>query len=141
MNEPEAATVVLAALADFKSGFDKLSRGPATYYIEKVRDQIDLLFERFCPFKVGDRVQIRVAPRIDKEHAPGWIGSEHFLVVGAIGTVIERDANKRGFFFQVTFDDESYIDREGKKHLILPDRRHSYNMRDFELELLAREKV
>lgn len=104
---------ILEAIDDFQSGLNKLSRGPAKYYVNKVNDQINLLFDRFCPFKEGDRVVLTKTPLINEKVAPGWVHAKHFLVKGSIGTVTSRDADAKGFHFNVTFDNDTWIDASG----------------------------
>jgi hypothetical protein len=65
------------------------------------------LFSRFCPYKVGDRVQLKESLDIPKGH--GWHHCRHFLVKGAVATVKECGYRDDAFIFGLVFDDESDI--------------------------------
>lgn len=95
------------------------------YKLSSVLSSYHEIFSRFCPYKIGDRVQLIKPPII--EIVPGWRGSRHFLVEGAIATVRGCDWRKGQFVFDLEFDDESWIDREGKVHLIAPRQRHLFS--------------
>jgi hypothetical protein len=75
------------------------------------------IFERFCPYKVGDRVFLNKTPTI--ECGSGWYGSKHFLVKGAAGTIHSRDYCDGKFCFYVEWDDESWMDEKGEIHPII----------------------
>lgn len=66
-------------------------------------------------FKVGDRVELAITPIITEETAHGWLGSKHFLVEGARGTIHEVEY-RDGFGYSVEFDEESWKDRDGVVH-------------------------
>jgi hypothetical protein len=103
------------------------------YALEKYAAAYDLLLSRYAKFQVGARVQLRATPRIDEMHSPGWLGSKHFLVVGARGMVREADVRNGAFYYQVVFDFESWIDSKGVEHVIEVDKRASYCFREDEL--------
>jgi hypothetical protein len=75
-------------LNDFYSKIKDLEKAVPSefgYKLDAVLTAYHEMFSRFCPFKVGDRVQLKKTPKIDK--GSGWSGSQHFLVEGAIATV------------------------------------------------------
>ena len=117
---------ILEAIDDFQSGLNKLNGGPAKYYVNKVNDQINLLFNRFCPFKEGDRVVLTKSPVIDVKTAPGWVHAKHFLIEGSIGTVTSRDADAAGFRFGVVFDNDTWFDARGVERPSESDRVFSF---------------
>lgn len=92
---------------------DLLNGGPLEYYLTELAAAHDLLMDRFAPFKVGDRVKLTKSP-----DAPGWTHCRHFLVPGALGTVMFAECGSRGFMFFITFDDDSWIDETGFKRPI-----------------------
>jgi hypothetical protein len=96
------------------------------YKLEKFAAAYDLLLTRYAKFHVGDRVQLGITPFINETRAPGWLGSKHFLVAGAYGTVRDVDVRDGMFYYQVVFDAESWQDSEGIKHVVEPNERHSY---------------
>jgi NTP pyrophosphatase (non-canonical NTP hydrolase) len=77
-------------------------------------------------FKQGDRVVLKKAPKIEKDS--GWYGSRHFLIAGATGTVGAVDFKNA----YVRFDDESWIDQQGK---VQPcSSTHLYHFQEVQLE-------
>jgi hypothetical protein len=96
------------------------------YSLEKFSASHDLLLTRYAKFHVGDRVQLGITPAINETSAPGWMGSKHFLVAGASGTVHDADVCDGVFRYQVVFDVESWVDSKGETHKVPPDKRHSY---------------
>src|ERR1035437_1444458 len=74
------------------------------YYFSKLKEYAQALFDR-GPFKVGDRVRMTWTPRIDREHAWGWLRAKHFMVKGALATVRSVDFNDGHFNALVVFDD------------------------------------
>lgn len=85
------------------------------------------LYDRFCPFKIGDRVELASTPNIDENNAPSWICCKHFLVKGAKGIVRGRGYYQEQFTFEVEFDNESWIDQEGKVNLVSERNKHVFN--------------
>ena len=83
-----------------------LAQGPLEYYLTEMAGAHEYLMERFCPFKVGDKVMLTKTPDTDN----GWRGFKDILVRGAIGTVMTTECGKSGFSFSITFDDEKSDD-------------------------------
>jgi hypothetical protein len=83
--------------------------GEYNYKVESVLKNHASLFDRFCPYKVGDRVALSKDLNLTQSGNPGWYGSRHFLVVGAVGTIVTADYSKNKFRFGVSFDDDSWI--------------------------------
>lgn len=119
---------VKEAMELIDKGIGMLRRGPFDFYMQRLTDCYDLLIERFAPFKVGDRVLLTRTPEINEKTAPGWIGSKHFLVKGAIGTVREVYCDGKEFGFQIEFDDETWLDRDGKAQPV--SQKHTYHFRE-----------
>lgn len=82
-----------------------------TWHLKKVEGYATALFERFCPFKVGDKVKLTRTPEITETKAWGWMGSKHFLVKGAVATVREIDYRSESncFEYWLEFDNDSFI--------------------------------
>ena len=135
---PIAAEMVLEAVAEIKAGITKLhSGGPLDYWLKRVDDYSHLLFSRFCPFAIGDRVKLMFTPNIDKENSPGWHGSRHFLVEGSTAIVVSRDADRLRFTFGLKFDDDSWIDNHtGEKTPRALSERGVYTFREEDLDLV-----
>ena len=100
------------------SELDNLLSNEFGYKLNEVLQNYASLFNRFCPYKVGDRVQLK--EDLDIPENSGWYSSKHFLVKGAIATVKTcGDYRNDLFCFGLEFDDESYIDTHGEvKHVI-----------------------
>lgn len=79
------------------------------------------------PFAVGDRVCLKETPEINREKAEGWIGCEHFLVKGSVGTV--RGVHYNNLSLDIEFDNESYFNSEGKEILIKDKHIFGFGMR------------
>jgi hypothetical protein len=103
------------------------------YALEKYAAAYDLLLSRYAKFQVGARVQLNATPVISETKSPGWLGSKHFLVAGAHGTVREADVRNDAFYYQVVFDLESWVDSKGVEYFITAERRASYCFREDEL--------
>ena len=111
-----------------------LVRGEYRYKLDFILKTYVSLFDRFCPFKVGDRVQLKQAPEISKDVAWGWLGAKHFLIVGAVATVTSLDYRGSSFLFGLKFDDESFIGLGDKLQLVEEDRRSIFMMSENFLE-------
>jgi hypothetical protein len=98
------------------------------YTMEKHAAAYDLLLTRYAKFHTGDLVQLGCTPVINKTNAPGWLGSKHFLIIGARGTVRDVDMRDGVFYYQVVFDAESWLDDKKIERAVIPDNRHSYCM-------------
>ena len=96
-----------------KESFDEagrvLSSGPSAYYFGKIEEYVNALFDRFAPFKKGDRVEIIKAPNTDNS----WNHCRHFLIKGAIGTVEDVDYRDNLFVADVVWDIETWISEDG----------------------------
>ena len=95
--------------------------------LNEVLNSYKSLYDRFCPFKVGDRVELSHDPKISKDNAPGWMPCRHFLIKGAKGIIRGRSYYKENFVFEVEFDDESWIDRDGNVRLASERGKHVFS--------------
>lgn len=109
-----------------------LRKGPLSFYLREMSAAYELLMSRYAPFKVGDRVKLAKTPDITPEHAPGWMSCRHFLVQGAIATVSDARCGEGGFRFDVMFDGETWLDREGVERPI--SEKHTFTFREASLE-------
>lgn len=95
------------------SELDSLLNKELDFKLNEVLESYASLFNRFCPYKIGDRVKLREDLTIRQNS--GWYGSRHFLVRGAIATVkTYGDYRQDLFYFGLEFDDESYINQHGE---------------------------
>lgn len=90
------------------------SPGDFMFGMDEIVKTIRSMFDRFCPFKVGSRVELTRTPEIGDNS--GWRGCKHFLIEGAAATVRERGYRDGKFTCDLMFDDETWIDRDGGKH-------------------------
>ena len=104
----------IKAFQNFNNALDVLNRGPLEYTVKCLVAAHKTLLTRYAPFKVGDRIALAVTPVINKTTAYGWLGSKHFLKVGAVGVVKSSEVRSNGeLAFYIEFDDETWIDRDG----------------------------
>ena len=98
----------LAAIKDKVSELDRLlNAGELGFKLNEILSTHASLFNRFCPYKVGDRVQLKESLDIPEGH--GWHHCRHFLIKGAIATVKDCGYRDDMFVFGLTFDDESWV--------------------------------
>lgn len=101
------------------------------YKLSRILENHQSMFDRFCPFKIGDRIQLTAAPEISDKVSWGWLGSEHFLVPGSVGTIASLDFSKDLFVFGVIFDNESWISSFDKvEHYVPLDQRHTFRFNE-----------
>ena len=94
------------------SELDNLLSNEFGFKLNEVLASYASLFNRFCPYKTSDRVQLK--EDLDIPQNSGWYGHKHFLIKGAIASVDTCDYRGDMFCFGLIFDDESYIDHHGK---------------------------
>ena len=113
MNESVKKIMSVSKLhEDMRKEMNKMvSSGSIEWHYEKIKEYVTVLFDRFAPFKEGDRVCITNAPNCDN----GWRGSKHFLIVGAEGTVQSVDYRRGGFCASILFDNQSWINMGGEE--------------------------
>lgn len=115
------------------SELDNLLSKDFGFKLNTVLESYSSLFNRFCPFSVGDRVQLK--EDINPPKDDGWYSSRHFLVKSAIATVRACDYRNDLFFFGLEFDDESWIDREGNVKPVTS--KHIYYLSENKIERVS----
>lgn len=134
--ENETVDRVMKTVNLWQEGHEKIEdanrlmrKGPASYYFKKIEKYIEVLFDRFAPFQVGDRV---VLSRTYGGDSIGWQHSRHFLIKGSKATVREVDIDSRSskFICAIEFDNESWIDSEGIEHMTDPDKKHTFSFNE-----------
>src|SRR5258708_7658 len=109
----------LPEIIDLIKSIEKLSNGHlgnARWALECANS----LWQR-APFQVDDRVKLNTTPEISAEKSWGWMGAKHFLIEGALATVHHREFYDGQFVFGLAFDDESWINHDGIKHMRKPE--------------------
>lgn len=79
-----------------------------TYQWRYILECANTIWDR-CPFSKGDRVALTKTPDINPDTSWGWMGAKHFLVEGAVATVVDRQFYKGMFRFGLKFDNDSWI--------------------------------
>lgn len=116
-----------------------LIQGSSDYYFNQLELMHSMLFDRFSPFKIGDRVRLTKTPEITQDKAWGWLGAKHFLIKGAIAEVCSVDIRKADdgsgvFTYELRFEKDSWIDQYGQLHMRLGDKRSLYSFSELWLE-------
>lgn len=136
----EVIQIIRKSHDSFKEISKLLEQGPSDYYFDKLEIMQRMLFDRFSPYKVGDRVRLTRTPEITEEKSWGWLGSKHFLIEGATAVVREIDIRKYKsddsgkFVYGLHFDNESWVDKDGQINMIADDRRALYTFGEDWLE-------
>jgi hypothetical protein len=125
----EEITRGLEGVRDAMKNLDNvLSGGPASYYYERIIDYYKGCMKA-AKFKVGDRVEL-------KEDCKHWDHHKHYMIKGALATVISADYYKGNYRYEIEFDDETWINMDGVKKV--PERKHCFA---FGQKNLKRHKV
>ena len=134
---------------DTVKALSKKLAGTSDWEIDQVTESFQSMFERFCPFQVGQRVELIKSLDIDPNS--GWHHSRHYLVRASPGVVAERGYYKGEFVFQVKFDLESWISRDWatKVDTVKPVLgrhthnlgRHTHNLREHSLCTTSKAKA
>jgi hypothetical protein len=130
--DPALQNPHIAKLHELRNALSGLS--DLSYQFNKYANAYKLLLSKYAKFHVGDRVRLVLTPKISEADSPGWMGSKHFLVVGARGEIRDVDVYKDTFTYHIEFDSESWIDSNGVVNLVEPERRHTYNFSERYLE-------
>ena len=118
------------------SELDNLLSNEFGFKLSQVLESYTSLFGRFCPHKIGDRIQLKET--LDIPEGSGWYGSKHFLIEGAIATVRTCEYRNNSFCFGLVFDDESYVDyRSGEIKPEPEDDKHLYYLSEEKIESLS----
>jgi hypothetical protein len=88
---------------------DFIKHGEIEFKLTEIISCHASLFDRFCPYKEGDLVQLTKAPEIFENKAYGWWGAKHFLISGAKAVVVSRGYKENMFTFGLTFENETWI--------------------------------
>ena len=107
--------------------------------VKEIVNSFKSLFDRFCPYKPGDRVELNRTPKSALDPTSGWYCCRHFLVDGAKGTVHQRGYSFDQFCFDVVFDNESWIGDKGVVHPMEENHKHTYRLGENDLRLSEEE--
>jgi len=120
------------ATKEFSATIATACGGSLNYGIDKVVESYLSMYDRFCPFKEGDRVMLCKTP--DLSNAPGWQHCSHFLKRGAGAAVCSRGYHNGKFTFQIIFDDESWVNSHtGTETPVEVDKRHQFRFSEDDL--------
>lgn len=110
-----------------------LNGGELGFKLNEILESYASLFNRFCPYKVGDRVQL--TEDLDIPEDSGWYSSKHFLIKGAIATVKAVGYRDDLFSFGLVFDDESWVHyRTGEIIPTEEDQKHLFYLSENSIE-------
>lgn len=104
----------LTGLEEIRQLYKRLTL--TSYDIEQIRTTFNEMFERFCPFKVGDRVRLVRDWTDPRGDSPGWHHHMHTLVRDNVAVVKGRDFRNGKFIFDLLFDKETWVDKDGVEH-------------------------
>jgi hypothetical protein len=114
----DTPSTVTGAMKLYQEAFDKmqqaqreLSGGPQSYYFERILEYVEVLFEKYAPFKAADRIVICKPPNCEN----GWKCHEQDLQKGAKGTVKAVDYYKGTWRCDVMLDEETWMDGKIRK--------------------------
>ena len=103
---------VIKAFSDVDDAFKQfnsvMSTGPSSYYLEKLMGYYEGCMKA-AKFQVGDRVELK-----EDYAGHGWEGQRHFLIKGAKATIHDVDYHEGKYFYDIMFDDESWIGYDKK---------------------------
>jgi hypothetical protein len=102
----EAMKLYQEAFGKIQNAQDVLARGPQSYYFERILEYVEVLFNRYAPFKAGDRIVICKAPNCNN----GWKAHEQDLQKGAKGEVEGIDFYKGKWRVDIVLDKETWMD-------------------------------
>lgn len=103
-NLKEVSTLAI----EFVESMHRATGNSFEWGMEQMADSYISIFNRFCPFKEGDRVELL-------RDNTGWDTCRHFLIRGGKATVEGCGYRDGKFVFDVIFDDETWIDGDGKE--------------------------
>ena len=115
---------------EFKEKVNSTCGGSFKWGIQEVIDSYLSMFERFCPYKIGDSVRLSKDVIVDENS--GWWNCRHFLKKGAVATVKERGYSRGKFTFYIEFYDETWIDRNGDERPV--SSKHTFHFGEGMLE-------
>jgi hypothetical protein len=99
----------LTKIYDLTEELVSLVKNECQYKLKNVLTSYCDLFDRFCPYKIGDEIVLTATPEISRQSAPGWLPSKHFLIAGAVGVVKSVEYKNNKFVVWVTFESQSWI--------------------------------
>lgn len=119
-------------------GFAIMNGGPMSFTLDCLLAAYATLVNEYAKFKVGGRVELRDIPKAAQDPSSGWWYCRHFLVPGNAATVQYVSCDIGGHLrYDVVFDRETWIDREGKEQPVIT--KHAFSL--FEKELIGYEEI
>lgn len=133
MEYMDEITEVARLAKDFELALKNAIGGSFVWGVEQVAESYKSMFERFCPHTVGGRVKLKKSVRNDKV-GQGRSHCLHFLKKGATATVSGIGYRDGMFVFDIVFDDETWIDCEGRERE--PSEKHTFLFSEKEIEAI-----
>ena len=115
---------------EFSAKISETCGGSFEWGLNQVITSYLSMFDRFCPFTVGDKVQLTKDTKVD--NSSGWSQCVHFMKKGSTAIVRKRGYAEGRFAFHIEFDNETWIDREGNEHPV--EQKHLFHFSENSLE-------
>jgi len=109
---------------EFEDSVRRACSGSFEWGVKEMADSYLSIFDRFCPFDAGDRVEL--VKNVSVSNISNWYNSRHFLIQGGKATVEARGYRDGKFSFDVVFDNETWIDNNGDERAA--DNKHTYTL-------------
>lgn len=138
---PKAIQSVMEASKLIEQAGTLLTSGGGSYNLERLGDYARALFDRFAPFRVGDRVTLTRTPNITAEKNWGWMHAKHWMVAGIVGTVVEVDYLQGGFCALVCWDGQTWKNAAGEINPVSAERLNNYNHWEDSLARLVKTEM
>src|SRR5262249_44635132 len=123
----EAMTLMLEGFEKMAKANQVLGGGPHSYYAKRMVEYADVLYERYAPFKKGERAVICKQPDCDND----WRHHKQDLQKGAKCTVEHLEYYDGGWRIDVILDEETWIDMSGARHAV--SSKHTFRLHEDEL--------
>jgi hypothetical protein len=116
-NSQSTLEFLFAHIDNMRESHEAISRKVNTdWYAGVLKGYMRGLFDRFCPFKVGDVAEITKS--FDLRAGSGWSSSIHNLQVGAKGTIVDIDFRNMEFWYTFRPLVQTYFDINKKEQVI-----------------------
>jgi hypothetical protein len=103
------------AVGLLKEGMSLLDSGPLDYYLRRLTACYRALLT-LAPYQKGARVCLTKTPMISDKERWGWLCGKHFLMTGAVATVVNVEHDGVRFSYDLVFDADSWVDHHKVIH-------------------------
>jgi len=110
---------------EFAKSMQRATGDSFEWSMEQMADSYISIFERFCPYTDGERVELLKDVPCE---GSGWESCKHFLIRGSTATINSCGYSDGKFVFDVIFDDETWIDDDGNEHHV--ENKHTFGINE-----------